>query len=76
MALTVDELQVLITAQTTKFNVELEKVQKQIAGLDTNVKKSSSNITKNFAGMATKFISVGAVITATAKSISAGHELH
>lgn len=71
MALTVDELQVLITAQTTKFNVELEKVQKQIAGLDTNVKKSSSNITKNFAGMATKFISVGAVITATAKSISA-----
>lgn len=71
MALTVDELQVLITAQTTKFNTELEKVQKQISGLDSNVKKSSSNISSSFASMAAKFISVGAIFTTVSKSITA-----
>lgn len=71
MAITVDELQVLITAQTTKFNSEIAKVQSQIAGLDSRVKKSSSNMTKGFGSMAAKVISVGAIIKATAKSITA-----
>lgn len=70
MAITVDELQVLITAQTTKFNSEIAKVQSQIAGLDSHVKKSSSNMTKGFGSMAAKVISVGAIIKATAKSIT------
>ena len=48
MAMTVDELQVLITAQTSKFNSEIAKVQSQISGLDKNVQKTSSNMTKRF----------------------------
>lgn len=71
MAMTVDELQVLITAQTSKFNSEIAKVQSQISGLDKNVKNSSSNMTKSFAGLAAKVISVGAIIKATASSITA-----
>lgn len=71
MAITVDELQVLITAQTTKFNSEIAKVQSQIAGLDSHVKKSSSNLTKNLGSMAAKVVSVGAIIKATASSITA-----
>lgn len=69
MSITVDELQVLITAQTAKFNSEISKVQNQIAGLDRNVAKKSSNISKSFGSMALKFVSVGAIITATTKSI-------
>lgn len=71
MAITVDELQVLITAQTTKFNSEIAKVQSQIAGLDSHVKKSSSNLTKNLGSVAAKVVSVGAIIKATASSITA-----
>lgn len=71
MAMTVDELQVLITAQTSKFNSEIAKVQSQISGLDKNVKNTSSNLTKSFGGLAAKVVSVGAIIKATASSINA-----
>lgn len=70
MAMTVDELQVLITAQTSKFNSEIAKVQSQISGLDKNVKNTSTNMTKNFGSLAAKVISVGAIIKATASSIT------
>lgn len=70
MAMTVDELQVLITAQTSKFNSEIAKVQSQISGLDKNVKNTSSNLTKSFGSLAAKVISVGAIIKATASSIT------
>ena len=70
MAMTVDELQVLITAQTSKFNSEIAKVQSQISGLDKNVKNTSSNMTKSFGSLAAKVISVGAIIKATASSIT------
>ena len=70
MAMTVDELQVLITAQTTKFNSEIAKVQSQISGLDKNVKNTSTNMTKSFGSLAAKVISVGAIIKATASSIT------
>ena len=71
MAMTVDELQVLITAQTSKFNSEIAKVQSQISGLDKNVKNTSSNLTKSFGSLAAKVVSVGAIIKATANSINA-----
>ena len=71
MAMTVDELQVLITAQTSKFNSEIAKVQSQISGLDKNVQKTSSNMTKSFGSLAAKVISVGAIIKGTAASINA-----
>ncbi|MBQ3271450.1 hypothetical protein IJH10_02490 [Candidatus Saccharibacteria bacterium] len=71
MAMTVDELQVLITAQTSKFNSEIAKVQSQISGLDKNVKNTSSNLTKSFGSLAAKVVSVGAIIKATASSINA-----
>ena len=71
MAMTVDELQVLITAQTSKFNSEIAKVQSQISGLDKNVKNTSSNLTKCFGSLAAKVVSVGAIIKATASSINA-----
>ena len=70
MAMTVDELQVLITAQTSKFNSEIAKVQSQISGLDKNVKNTSSNLTKSFGSLAAKVISVGAIIKLTAASIT------
>lgn len=70
MAMTVDELQVLITAQTSKFNSEIAKVQSQISGLDKNVKNTSSNLTKNFGSLAAKVVSVGAIIKLTATSIT------
>ncbi len=70
MAMTVDELQVLITAQTSKFNSEIAKVQSQISGLDKNVKNTSTNMTKNFGSLAAKVISVGVIIKATASSIT------
>ena len=68
--MTVDELQVLITAQTSKFNSEIAKVQSQISGLDKNVKNTSTNMTKSFGSLAAKVISVGAIIKATASSIT------
>lgn len=68
--MTVDELQVLITAQTSKFNSEIAKVQSQISGLDKNVKNTSSNLTKSFGSLAAKVISVGAIIKLTATSIT------
>ena len=75
MAMTVDELQVLITAQTSKFNSEIAKVQSQISGLDRNVKKTGDNmangLTKNLGKVAAKVISVGAIIKGTAASINA-----
>ncbi len=74
MAITVDELQVLITAQTAKFNSEIAKVQSQISGLSTSVDKSSKNISKNFLGMAAKFVSAGTIIAATSKSIVSAME--
>lgn len=70
MAMTVDELQVLITAQTSKFNSEIAKVQSQISGLDKNVKNTSTNMTKSFGSLAAKVISVGAIIKATTGSIT------
>ena len=70
MAMTVDELQVLITAQTSKFNSEIAKVQSQISGLDKNVKNTSTNMTKSFGSLAAKVISIGAIIKATASSIT------
>ena len=70
MAMTVDELQVLITAQTSKFNSEITKVQSQISGLDKNVKNTSSNLTKSFGSLAAKVVSVGAIIKLTATSIT------
>lgn len=70
MAMTVDELQVLITAQTSKFNSEIAKVQSQISGLDKNVKNTSSNLTKSFGSLAAKVVSVGAIIKLTATSIT------
>lgn len=70
MAMTVDELQVLITAQTSKFNSEIAKVQSQISGLDKNVKNTSTNMTKSFGSLAAKVISVGAIIKTTASSIT------
>ena len=69
--MTVDELQVLITAQTSKFNSEIAKVQSQISGLDKNIKNTSSNLTKSFGSLAAKVVSVGAIIKATANSINA-----
>lgn len=68
--MTVDELQVLITAQTSKFNSEIAKVQSQISGLDKNVKNTSTNMTKSFGSLAAKVISVSAIIKATASSIT------
>lgn len=78
MAMTVDELQVLITAQTSKFNSEIAKVQSQISSLDKNVKKSGENmasgLTKSLGSVAAKVVSVGAIIKGTASSINAAME--
>lgn len=74
MAVTVDELQVLITAQTNRFNSEIEKVQKNISDLSLRTEKSSSNMTKSLLGFAAKFVSIGAIIKATTSSINSAME--
>lgn len=78
MAMTVDELQVLITAQTTKFNSEIAKVQSQLTGLDKNVQKTSnnltSNLTKGLTQVAGKVLSVAAIVKATTASINSAME--
>ena len=45
MAMTVEQMHGLITAQTSKFDSEIAKVQSQISGLDKNVKNTSTNMT-------------------------------
>ena len=74
MAVTVDELQVLITAQTSKFNSEVQKVQDSISGLDKKVTKSSSNMTKGLLGFAAKFVSIAAIIKGATVSINSAME--
>lgn len=56
MASTIDELQVLITAQTAQFNSELAKVQKEIKNLTKETERAG-----NGANSAFKKIGVGAV---------------
>lgn len=46
--MTVDELQVLITANTKQLQDEIKKTQKSIRGLTESASKSSGNMTKSF----------------------------
>lgn len=46
--MTIEELKVLITAQTTKLNTEIDKVKKQLTGLETKSKQTSNTIQKAF----------------------------
>ena len=59
--MTVEELQVLITANTTALQKEIQNVKSSINGLTKNTTKFSSNMTKSFiaGSMVTKALSVG-----------------
>lgn len=59
--MTVEELQVLITANTTALQKEIQKVKGSINGLTKNTTKFSSNMTKSFVAgsMITKTLSLG-----------------
>ena len=54
--MTVDELQVLITANTNQLKKEIKKTQDDISGLSKHATKSTNNLTKSFikAGIFTK----------------------
>lgn len=58
--MTVDELQVLITANTNNLQKEIKKTQQSISNLSKSANKSSSSLTSSFikAGIFTKALSV------------------
>lgn len=57
--MTVDQLQVLITANTDQLRKEISKTQTQISGLQKNVEKSTGGISKAFKVMATGIVALG-----------------
>lgn len=77
MATTIDELQVLITAQNKQFQAALRDVSKQLDGVSTDAQKSNSRISDAFskvgavANKALKVTTVGAIAAITASIPSA-----
>ncbi len=57
--MTVDELQVLITANSDDLRKEIHKSQSDIVGLQKNVEKSSGNIFGSFKALATGVVALG-----------------
>ena len=57
--MTVDELQVLITANTTELRKEMNKANKDISGLQKSASKSTSGVTDAFKKLKTGIIALG-----------------
>lgn len=62
-ATTIDELQVVITAQAAGFKSQIDAVKRTLAGLDSTAKGLSSRIPKSFAAVGTSAVAVGALIS-------------
>lgn len=64
VAMTVEELQVLITAKTSDFKKELEKVKKDLRNADKEVKSATNNIKDSFKSVAKVLgtLAIGATI--------------
>lgn len=68
---TIDELQVLITANAASFNKQLQAVQRQLDGLDKNTKFSSKSFLGSMNGMKVAALAAAAAITiAMSKAIA------
>lgn len=67
-ATTVDELKVLITAQSDQFNRELSKVQKQLGTLDKSTKGIANSVPKSFGRVSTAAVAMGSVISSALTS--------
>ena len=65
MATTVDELQVLITANAASFNKQLQAVQHQMDAMNNNTGKMGASMSVSFAKMAAKLAVVGIAIKKT-----------
>lgn len=63
-ATTIDELQVLITAQASGFQAQIKDVQRQIAELDKSVKNVSQSMPKSFKKIGAAAVALGSVISA------------
>ena len=68
--MTIEELRVLITAQTQGFNRQLNGVKKQLKGVETQTSKVSNSITKAF-----NIAKITAFVYAIGKAVSATTEL-
>jgi hypothetical protein len=71
MATTIDELQVLITANAASFSKQLQAVQRQMGAMSAGVKSSGVGVAGNLKSMAGKFLALGAVVAGVSKSITA-----
>lgn len=59
MATTLEELQVLITAETAGLRKELNNVKKDLGGLDKQAKESAESISKAFGAVKTALVALG-----------------
>lgn len=57
--MTLEELQILITAETKGLKEEIDNVKKQIGGMNTEVKSSTAGITKAFGMLKTALVALG-----------------
>lgn len=68
---TVDELKVLITAQTKKFEKQMQGITKQLKGLDKEAGKSVNGLGDKFKNLGSKVASASKVIAASVAAIGA-----
>ncbi|MEC1177614.1 hypothetical protein P9B03_03885 [Metasolibacillus meyeri] len=59
MAMTIEELQILITSETSQLKSELNKVKKELSSMDSAVKKSTDAIKSAFKGVAIVLAGLG-----------------
>ena len=64
--MTIDELKVIITAQTQQFNSEINNVKRQINSLSQSTQKSTSKMSSAFSGIFKKF-SAAAIVAGMIK---------
>jgi len=70
MALTVEELKLLITANADQFHGELEKIQSSLQVLGTRTDRTSNSIGGNFFGSMVKANIVSGIVTSTVGTLT------
>lgn len=68
---TIDELKVLITAQTKKFEQQMKEVSKRIEGLDKSARKSLDSLGDRFKSLSNRVAQSAKAITASVAAIGA-----
>jgi len=74
--MTVEELKVIVTAQTQSFNKEIDNVNKKISGLETITNKSSSAMSDAFSKVKMIVVAVAAaLLTAGVNAVKAAADM-